>query len=552
MIRPKNNNALVMWFEKRHEAAAIFLCYLMLPYLFFLKSPISRTILGRYDAFFYSLPTKTFFARSILNGEFPFWNPYNLCGAPFFADMEVGIFYPFNWLFIFLAPEIALNLNIMFHYTLAGFWTFLYLKRLECKKFPAFFGGLAFMFCGFMLAHKGQVNLMQAAAWLPLIMLIFEKLTACDKPNFGLIGCGAIAFSMQIFAGHPQVPVLTGILVLWRLGFHCIFKRHNIVWLVISLLMISALSVGLCCIVIWPVYDFHHLTLRSHMPYGFFAEHSFDPLSLILLIFPYFFGSHEGRLYFEAFWGSRVQIVNLVEYTSYAGFMVYIFSATAFSSCLQKKKETGFYLFTAVFALFMMLGENNPLYRVVYHIPILKLFRSPCRYNLILNFSLAVCASFGLDYLLDSYVNGKQKIKKPIGIVFLFAFSLLFFLFVFSSKAWLYRFLSLLTTSPDRLRVLQSHALSLSFANPAVYIPLLFMTVSLAFFYLPFLFNKKERWYIRCWTVFVVVILFADLFFVGNFLGRNDADVSVIHDRNNIIFMQKALNDRRYRTLLER
>ncbi len=550
MIRQTYNNFLIPLLIKWKEEAIVFFCYLLLPFLFYLKSPLSKTILGKEDACFLSLPFKFVFARSILNGEFPFWNPYNLCGTPFFADMEVGMLYPLNWLFFLLTPEIALNLNIMLHYTLSGVGTFLYLKHLDLKKYSAFFGGLAFMFCGFMLAHKEHVNLFQAAAWLPFVMLTFEKLAACKKLNFNLIGIGALVFALQILAGHPQIPVLTGVLVFWRLVFQCTFKRQNVMPLVVSLFIIITVSTALCGIQILPTYNYQKLTIRSHLPYRLFADISFSPLSFILLLFPFFFGSHQGRLYHEVFWGSKMDVLNLTEYTSYPGFAVYILFAIAFCYCLRRK-IVAFYLFMVFFALFMMLGGHNPFYKIIYHTPILNLFRAPSRYVLLFNFAVAVCASFGLNYLLDSDPKTKQSKKRNVGVALLFSLMILFFLIVFYSKTLPYRFFSLLIPDPRYLPVFKTYADSLTISNPAIFIPLLFMILSLLFFCLPLVLKKVGMFRANLWGFFLILLLFADLFFVGNYLVQKNADISIIHQRNNLPLLQKAKNDTQYRTLFE-
>lgn len=548
LLRP--NNSQLQFFRKRKDLILVFLCYVILPFLFYLKSPLSKTILGREDAFFLFLPLKLFSTKSILDFHIPFWNPYNLCGTPFFADIESGLFYPFNWLFFILKPEFALNLNIMFHYTMAGYFTFLFLRYLGCNNISAFFGGVAFMFSGFMLAHKEHVNMMQSAAWLPMMMLVFEKLASLKKINYGLIGCGAGIFSLQVFAGHPQIPLLTGILLFWRLIYYCVFERLNIFTLVISLLFSILISLGICAIVILPLYEYHLLTLRSHMTYDFFVEHSYNPLSFILMFFPYFFGSHEGRLYHESFWGSQVNVLNLSEFTSYSGFAVYFLFLVALFFCI-KRKTAGFFLFMILFSSFMMLGGSNPVYKVIYHIPILNLFRSPCRYNLIFNFSMAIFASFGLNCISDSFSKISDRIKKYLIVVCLFSSLILFFFSVFSSGALFSRFITLLAKEPDHLRIIQSHAHSLSFPNPSITIPLVFMVIMLFIFCMPILFKTAAGFKTRFWRGLLLLVMLTDLFFTGFFIGSNDTDCSVIHGFNDMSFIRRPLNDSRHRALLE-
>ena len=46
---------------------------------------------------------KRFAVNSLQAGEIPLWNPYLFAGAPFLANGQHGMLYPFSWIF-FLLP----------------------------------------------------------------------------------------------------------------------------------------------------------------------------------------------------------------------------------------------------------------------------------------------------------------------------------------------------------------------------------------------------------------------------------------------------------------
>ena len=57
------------------------------------------------------------------DGVIPFWNPHQYAGAPFLADNQSGIFYPFNLLLFFLWPGFSyrgIEALVVWHFFFAG------------------------------------------------------------------------------------------------------------------------------------------------------------------------------------------------------------------------------------------------------------------------------------------------------------------------------------------------------------------------------------------------------------------------------------------------
>ncbi|HJU86814.1 MAG TPA: hypothetical protein VJ788_05560, partial [Gemmatimonadota bacterium] len=54
------------------------------------------------DAATYFYPMKATLARMIHNGDWPWWNPWLRNGLPFYANPQVGLFYPPTVLFYLL------------------------------------------------------------------------------------------------------------------------------------------------------------------------------------------------------------------------------------------------------------------------------------------------------------------------------------------------------------------------------------------------------------------------------------------------------------------
>lgn len=529
----------------------VFFTYLILPYIFYLQSPFQRLNLEGEDAYYYLLPAKEFIVKSILHGEMPFWNPYVLCGTPFLADIEMGIFYPLNWIYLIMDSGTALNINLLLHLTFIGFFTFLYLRQLGCSNFASFFGGTAFMFSGFMVGHRVHVNLIQAAAWMPLIMLIIERIIEDNRIKLKDILYGCLILSLQIFAGSPQISFYTLIFVICRLSFVWGQSRHNIKALSISAAAIFFISLGITSIQLLPTYFFQLHTIRSHMSYGFFTEHSFYPLFFIVMIFPYFFGYNMSTplYYYYKFWGKKIDMLSINEYSSYQGIILYIGLALAIAYCLRNK-HVKFYLFMSILAIFMMFGKNNPFFSIIYKIPLLNLFRSPVRYNFLLNFSLSIVAAHGIDYLTLSFNEIKRKNIRFMIVIFLFVICFTFFVVLFLNRTIFEWFLKGMTINPESLASTLKYTQGLTLSNLSVNIPLSLMIVSFVVFFSPVLIKRFDIFGMTLWKAAIMILLFFDLFIFGYFIN-NKVDTTKISYKMISPIMQNITHNKDYRYCLE-
>ena len=120
-------------------------------------------LIGGGDGFIQGIASKTFAT------SFGSWNPYVQSGKFVFADTLYQSFYPPSLVILSILPNtFGFNLFLLVHYALAGLFMYFYLGSLRLTNFSAFVGGLVFMMCGFMMAHKGHEYIVCAAIWLPL------------------------------------------------------------------------------------------------------------------------------------------------------------------------------------------------------------------------------------------------------------------------------------------------------------------------------------------------------------------------------------------------
>ncbi len=143
--------------------------------IFFWKILLTNLILSGTDVFLYFYPYKVYAAETLRQGRIPLWNPHLFMGVPLLANSQVGIFYPLNWPFIWLDAPRQVAWSIGLHITLAGLFTFHFAqKSLRLSWAAALLAALVFALGGYLGAQVEHINQLQAAAWLPLLFLLYD------------------------------------------------------------------------------------------------------------------------------------------------------------------------------------------------------------------------------------------------------------------------------------------------------------------------------------------------------------------------------------------
>ncbi len=159
-------------------------------------------VIAGFDLVNYFYPLKTYAARRLAAGDIPLWNPDLFFGSPFLANIQNGVLYPPNLLFSWLSFPDALLANAVGHFWWGALGMYL-LVRLGwgCSRFAALLAGGVFAGSGFLGAHVGHLNQVQAAVWLPWLLLALER-AATGSPVWLVLGGWLLA--LQLLAGHTQ------------------------------------------------------------------------------------------------------------------------------------------------------------------------------------------------------------------------------------------------------------------------------------------------------------------------------------------------------------
>ncbi len=327
--------------------------------------------------------------QSLFEGVLPFWNPYSFSGIPLLANPNIGsLFYPFNIIFFLLPLPTAVAMYEMLHVVFAGI-TMYWLLRQHIDKLSAVAGATVFAFSGYMAGHTymGQIELIAAMAYIPLIFGLFQKLLIENNKRYFILAIGAL--TLQILLGSPITVMFTlelvGLYVLFRL-IQMIRSHMPISTIVINIILCTAIigfAFGLTSVELFPVAELSSQSIRANgVPYEFASRGALEIWQFPLFVDPFIFGHPIKSLTpIRAIWPD----VN--EFNYFIGIIplviVGIFMLVTISRILKKRRIDSMVLFCLIamgFFFITAFGDKGYLYQILYQlVPFSRFFRIPVR-----------------------------------------------------------------------------------------------------------------------------------------------------------------------------
>ncbi|MBN1219216.1 MAG: YfhO family protein [Anaerolineae bacterium] len=400
----------------------VILLILLLTLLFFWKILLTNLILVGVDPFLYFYPYKTYTAETLRQGRLPLWNPYLFMGAPLLANSQVGVFYPLNWLFLGLDPPKQVAWSIGLHIALAGLFMLAYARfSRRLHRLSALVAAIGFALGGYLGAQVEHINQLNAAAWLPLIFLLYDFGTERKRQKrwfwFLLL---ALVVALTLLAGHAQTVFISlfglGLYALWRgvseeanrqgskvvnnklrFMFHVLgatFTRY--LW---PLVVVVVLATGLAASQLLPTAELSSLSIRSHgLTFREAVAFSVPPSTLHYTLLPPL------SLDLSQIWGETFG--ERVAYVGVSGLILTLLGAL--HSIWQREARR--FVFIAACGLILSLGMyTGPFYLILYYlVPGFNLFRVPARWLLLYGFGVAVLAGYGCNTLLNPAMLGNH------------------------------------------------------------------------------------------------------------------------------------------------
>ena len=367
-------------------------------------------------------PARFFAAGSLAEGTFPLWNPYTLSGQPFFASYQTAMLYPFNLLLVGVYglvgaefPLKAQNAFVVFHFYLAAAFTYILARDLRIGRTGATVAAIAFMLSGFMVAHAGHLNQHSAAAWIPLVFLLFNR--ALSRRKFYYAVLAGAAMGIALLAGHLQSIFYLCALLLGLAVFYTVQCRRGEdvagpVFALASLGTAVAVAAGLAAAQLVPLYELIGLSSRAKVPYEVAVTASLPRWQAVNLVFPHFFGTTPGD--YAGGW-------LLWETYGYTGITT---ASLGVIALLRKPRALAVFLWAAAaISLVLALGPGGYLWTALFRTGLfLDRFRDPARVLVIFGFCSALLAGLGADHLVAVLGSeARERYGRAVRVAWVFA-----------------------------------------------------------------------------------------------------------------------------------
>jgi hypothetical protein len=387
-----------------HESHRFWVLALILANLIFFWTPLTSSNTSiQWDAADYYWVVQKYFSDELHAGRMPFWTPYVWSGYPFLADPQVGAWYPLNWPFFAMgvSPR-TIQVENFLHSLLACLGAYFLVFRLLMNKRAAFLAGLCYGLCGWFVGHSSHTTMVEAAAWLPWLLLNF--LAAQESRRLVHVIWAILIAGLIIMAGHFQTTLYSFLaLGLFALAL-CVDKPSDSLRLLSMALLIPAGGTLLSAVHTLPGVELVRQSMRASLAAVTRTEGFVRPDSLLTLIYPNYYGAISGK-----YWGPQ----DMTQYYFYAGLALVPLALAGLTN--KRIRWMGLMLF--IVCTWYAAGRAGGLYYLMARLPGFSSIRAPVNIWFVPTLGLALLAGAGFVF-----ITGKWQMKWLPAALLLFTF----------------------------------------------------------------------------------------------------------------------------------
>jgi hypothetical protein len=380
----------------------------LLPLVYFFPAVRGRLVISPDDGVIFNVPLRVAAAELVRAGHLPLWNPYLFGGMPLHGAAQAGLLFPLNWFYLVFSPPVATNLMMLSSYALAALGAYLYARRTGTTLAGALATGIVWQLSAFLVNQIGHTNILQTAAMLPWVLWAVDGYGMMGTRGRGLWLAALVA--LQAFTGHQQTFVYSMLLAAAYAVCMALAAKRTRTFYLRSLAFLAAGGL-LAAVQILPTFELLRNSLRATATYDFFTSFSMPRRFVLTLVAPYLMGGGDGHLF-------RAPYVGPPFYAEYVGYVGLLTLMLAVVAVLQKPDaRTKFWAVVSLVCLALACGRFLPfdLYRLVYYIPVLNLFRVPARHLMEVEFALAVLAGRGLTVVAAAH--GDAGVRRRAALI---------------------------------------------------------------------------------------------------------------------------------------
>jgi len=339
-------------------------------------------------------------------GQIPLWRSSILSGTPFASDPLAGLFYPPHWIaFMPAVPlSLAFNLLMLCHLALAAGAMYFLMRRWSVGRAAALIAAFAYAASPKIIAHMGagHVTLVEAWAWVPLVIAGAVPASRTGKPNVLLSG---IALALCVLADARMAVYAVVLLVLYALIVQTNKTRRTWINVMGSLLVVAIVALTLAAASWLPALTLTDGSARSNLS-----------------------AQEAGALSLDATYVLGALIADrsgAAERTTYFGLVVLILALVGLKLQWRTRRRLIIWFGIAIaVGVIAALGTNTPLYSLLYRLPGSTLFRVPARAWFMVAFAMAALAGFGVQGLIEW--NSRPKPRSILLATAMCLFAILF------------------------------------------------------------------------------------------------------------------------------
>ena len=372
---------------------------------------LSGSVTIPWDAKSQSFPNLAFLARSLAQGQSPFWTPHVYAGWPQIADPQSLIFSPFHFLLALLdaTPSFRAADAVVFALLfVGGLGIILIFRERGWHEGGALVAALAFAFGGSNASRLQHIGLLESAAWLPLaLFLLMRALDRGAQSGSWRWGIAAGLAAGLIAIGRDQVALLGLYLLAGFVLWHWLEGQGVRARIVASLRPLMAGGAAGAVVIALPLLLTALLAASSNRPeigYDITVRGSLHPADLLMLVFADLFGAADPKVAYwgppsfawhEAFGSTDLYHAQNIGQL-YAGALV-IVAVIGFGLIrgLLWAREIRFFAVALALTLLYALGKYTPAFRAMYEVlPGVSLYRRPADATFVVGMLLAICAGY--------------------------------------------------------------------------------------------------------------------------------------------------------------
>ena len=363
-------------------------------------------------------------ATSLHHGYLPVWNSNVFSGQSFAGELQPGVFYPINLLWVAIFGSIngisyhALDYLVALHFAIAAFGCYLLVHQLGAKKWASFLTGVIFAFSG-MVAFRSisQTVIFFGLALLPYPLYFLAKFHSTDsKKARWLVASGGV-LGLIILSGHidPFFYALLALVIfelvhLWKnfagtvsLGKLITKSVKNFIIITLSAVAIGAPQLWVSSSYLPHAYRIQaagYIGPGEKLSYGAFSKaFNVDIHEFSNLLDPVTYQVRDGN--------------NLFIGLAPLGIIVLVLALAG--SKLKKTKLLGehshFVISLLTLSILAMIGYATWFAVVLYELPFVYQIRELGRYSILFHLSLMVVLAASLQAVVKLKLTKQQKWK---------------------------------------------------------------------------------------------------------------------------------------------